>query len=74
MTKLTKAQIAAFDKQGEAIDKIFREISAILAKPIDRKNKNKLVQANNFLCKASKVLASIRGDDDEEEGDEEGDE
>lgn len=73
MTKLTKAQIAQFEKQGEAVDKIFRDLSAILAKPLDRKNRNKLVQVNNFLNKASKVLASVSndGDDDEGEGDDE---
>lgn len=71
MTTLTKQQIAAFDKQGEAIDKIFRDISAILAKPLDRANRNKLVQANNFLNKASKVLASITSDEESDEGDDE---
>lgn len=72
MSKLTKAQIASFEKQGEAIDKIFREISAILSKPLDRANRNKLVQVNNFLNKASKTLASITSDEtDEDEGDDE---
>ena len=65
-TKLTKAQIAAFEKQNEAIDKIFRDIAGILSKPLDKKNRNKLVQVNNFLNKASKVLGSIAGDDEDE--------
>ena len=70
--KLTKAQLAAFEKQNEAIDKIFRDIAGILSKPLDKKNRNKLVQVNNFLNKASKVLSSISGDDEDEteEGDE----
>lgn len=71
MSNLTKQQIAAFEKQGDAIDKIFRDISAILSKPLDRANRNKLVQANNFLNKASKVLASITSEDDDGEGDDE---
>lgn len=67
--KLTKAQLAAFEKQNEAIDKIFRDIAGILSKPLDKKNRNKLVQVNNFLNKASKVLSSISGDDEDAEGD-----
>lgn len=72
MTKLTKSQIATFEKQGDALAHFFLDISAILSKPIDRKNRNKLVQVNNFLNKASKVLASITSDDeDADEGDDE---
>lgn len=67
--KLTKAQLAAFEKQVEAIDKVFRDLPAILSKPLDRKNRNKLVQVNNFLNKWGKVLESV-SNDDVEEGDE----
>lgn len=69
MTKLTKAQIATFEKQNEAIDKIFRDVAAILSKPLDKKSRHKLVQVNNFLHKAGKVLSSIHSEEDEEEGD-----
>ncbi len=71
MSKLTKAQVAAFEKQGQSIDAIFRNLSGLLAKGgLDRKNTKKLVQVNNFLNKASNLLSSIHSDD--EEGDEEG--
>lgn len=72
-TELTKAQLAALEKQRQDIDSTFANVAGLLNKHrgLDRLSKKKLTAVMNFLNKASNTIASMTEDADDEEGDDE---